>query len=34
MSTIDAYIKQITELLEKCEDVSLLDLIVKLLQKC
>lgn len=29
----DEYIKRITELLEQCNDISLLDLILKLLQK-
>lgn len=33
MSAIDAYIKQIKEQLEKCEDVALLDLIHNLLLK-
>lgn len=32
MVTIE-YVNQITELLHKCEDVALLDLILKLLQK-
>lgn len=29
----EKYIKQITELLNKCNDISLLDLILKILQK-
>ena len=29
----EEYIKQITELLKKCNDISLLDLILKILQK-
>lgn len=29
----EEYIKQITELLNKCNDISLLDLILKILQK-
>lgn len=29
----EEYIKQITELLDKCQDISLLDLILKILQK-
>lgn len=33
MSAIDTYIKQITQLLEQCEDLALLDLILKLLEK-
>lgn len=33
MSLIDEYIKKITELLQNCNDIALLDLIVKLLQK-
>lgn len=33
MSAVDTYIKKITELLQKCDDVPLLDLIMKLLQK-
>ncbi len=33
MSVIDTYIKQITEYLQQCDDVALLDLILKLLQK-
>ena len=33
MSAIDTYIQKITELLQKCEDLALLDLIFKLLQK-
>lgn len=31
MSTIDAYIKKITELLRECDDPDLLDLVYKLL---
>ena len=33
MSLIDAYIKKITELLKQCDNVAMLDLILKLLQK-
>ena len=33
MSAVDTYIKKINELLQKCNDVALLDLIMKLLQK-
>ena len=33
MSLLDTYIKKINELLQKCDDVALLDLIIKLLQK-
>jgi len=33
MSVIDQYIEKIIELLRKCEDIELLDLILKLLQK-
>lgn len=33
MSLIDTYIKEITELLKKCDDVAMLDLIFQLLQK-
>lgn len=33
MSAIDAYIEKITELLKQCDDITLLDLIQKLLQK-
>lgn len=33
MSAVDFYIKKINELLEECEDVALLDLILKLLHK-
>ena len=33
MNTVDAYIAKITELIEKCEDIALLDLILKLLLK-
>ena len=33
MRAIDFYIEKITELLKECKDVSLLDLILKLLQK-
>ncbi len=33
MSLIDTYIKQITELLGKTEDMDLLDLILRILQK-
>ena len=33
MSLIDTYIKEITELLKKCDDESLLDLIFQLLKK-
>lgn len=33
MSLIDNYLKEITELLQKCEDQSLLYLIYQLLQK-
>lgn len=33
MSIADTYIKRIVELLQSCEDVELLDLILKLLQK-
>lgn len=33
MSLLDTYIKEITELLEKCDDVALLDLIFQLLKK-
>lgn len=33
MSAIDQYIKIINELLKKCEDLELLDLIVRLLNK-
>ena len=33
MSLIDTYIKEITELLPKCEDAALLDLIYQLLKK-
>lgn len=29
----EEYIKQITKLLNKCQDISLLDLILKILQK-
>jgi len=29
----EEYIQQITELLKKCQDISLLDLILKLLQR-
>lgn len=30
---VDTYIKKIVELLQSCEDVELLDLVLKLLQK-
>ena len=30
----ESYIKRINELLNKCNDISLLDFIVKLLEKC
>ncbi len=33
MSAVDTYIQKITKHLEQCEDVALLDLIFKLLQK-
>lgn len=33
MSLIDTYIKEITELLKKCDDVQMLDLIFQLLKK-
>ena len=33
MSLIDTYIKEITELLKKCDDAALLDLIFQLLKK-
>ncbi len=33
MSIIDTYIKQITEMLKQTDDIALLDLILKLLQK-
>ena len=33
MSLVDTYIKNITELLKQCDDVALLDLIEKLLQR-
>ncbi len=33
MSAVDIYIQKITELLHKCEDIALLDLVFKLLQK-
>lgn len=33
MSALDVYIKKIIELLRECEDIALLDLILKLLQK-
>ena len=33
MSLIDTYIKEITELLKKCDDVKFLDLIYQLLKK-
>lgn len=33
MSLIDTYIKEITELLQKCDDVEFLDLIYQLLEK-
>lgn len=33
MSLIDQYIKEITELLQKCDDAALLDLIYQLLKK-
>lgn len=33
MSLIDNYIKEITELLQKCEDPSILDFIYQLLQR-
>lgn len=33
MSLIDSYIKKIMELLQDCDDVALLDLIVKILQR-
>lgn len=33
MSAIDEYIKKITELMQECNDLALLDLIHQLLQK-
>lgn len=30
----ESYIKRINELLNKCNDISLLDFIIKLLEKC
>lgn len=33
MSVIDGYIKRINELLQKKDDIALLDLILKILQK-
>lgn len=33
MSMVDTYIQKIVELLQKCEDIELLDFIFKLLQK-
>ncbi len=33
MSIIDEYIKKINELMKGCDDIALLDLIFKLLQK-
>ena len=33
MSLIDTYLKQINELLKKCDDIELLDLIFQLLKK-
>lgn len=33
MSLIDAYLKQINELLQKCDDIEMLDFIFQLLKK-
>jgi hypothetical protein len=33
VSTVDFYLEKIVELLKECDDISLLDLILKLLQK-
>lgn len=33
MSLVDTYIKEITELLKKCDDAQMLDLIFQLLKK-